>query len=140
MFSFLVLQLLQSMALSDHPRGEFISPKMNREFRVEAYPNFIPFIDRKKLSSHPYVSFRFVNLLVRLFTYMPNKITDCWNVAILQIFAPVCHLGHWWLWLINTTKRKCQILDPLHKKAPSDERKDINKFTVSCLCLLYFNR
>ncbi|RYR53918.1 hypothetical protein Ahy_A06g029154 isoform D [Arachis hypogaea] len=46
-----------------------------------------------------------------------------------QIFARVCHSGHWWLWLINTTKRKCQILDPLHKKAPSDERKDINKFT-----------
>ncbi|RYR33869.1 hypothetical protein Ahy_A10g048533 isoform A [Arachis hypogaea] len=88
-----------SMALSDHPRGEFISPKTNREFRVEAYPSFIHFIDRKKLSSHPY------------------------------IFAPVCHSGHWWLWLINTRMRKCQILDPLHKKAPSDERKDINKFT-----------
>ncbi|RYR65789.1 hypothetical protein Ahy_A03g011709 [Arachis hypogaea] len=88
-----------SMALSDHPWGEFISPKMKKEFRVEAYPSFIHFIDRKKLSSHPY------------------------------IFAPVCHSGHWWLWLINTTKRKCQILDPLHKKAPSDERKDINKFT-----------
>ncbi|RYR70809.1 hypothetical protein Ahy_A02g005114 [Arachis hypogaea] len=89
----------QSMALSDHPRGEFISPKTKKEFRVEAYPSFIHFIDRKKLSSHPY------------------------------IFAPICHSGHWWLWLINTTKRKCQILDPLHKKAPSDERKDINKFT-----------
>ncbi|RYQ83150.1 hypothetical protein Ahy_B10g101772 [Arachis hypogaea] len=89
----------QSMALSDHPKGEFISPKMKKEFRVEAYPSFIPFIDRKKLTSHPY------------------------------IFAPVCHSGHWWLWLINTTKRKCHILDPLHKKAPSDERKDINKFT-----------
>ncbi|QHO46713.1 uncharacterized protein DS421_6g189970 [Arachis hypogaea] len=89
----------QSMALSDHPRGEFISPKTKKEFKVEAYPSFIHFIDRKKLSSHPY------------------------------IFAPVCHSGHWWLWLINTTKRKCQILDPLHKKAPSDERKDINKFT-----------
>ncbi|RYR48727.1 hypothetical protein Ahy_A07g034804 [Arachis hypogaea] len=47
----------------------------------------------------------------------------------IVIFAPVCHSGHWWLWLINTTKRKCHILDPLHKKAPSDERKDINKFT-----------
>ncbi|QHO28396.1 uncharacterized protein DS421_7g216300 [Arachis hypogaea] len=88
-----------SMALSDHPRGEFISPKTNKEFRVEAYPSFIEFIDRKKLSSHPY------------------------------IFAPVCHSGHWWLWLINTRTQKCQILDPLHKKAPSDERKDINKFT-----------
>ncbi|RYR50804.1 hypothetical protein Ahy_A07g037419 [Arachis hypogaea] len=88
-----------SMALSDHPNGEFISPKTNREFRVEAYPNFIPFIDRKKLSSHPY------------------------------IFAPVCHSGHWRLWLINTRTRKCQILDPLHKKAPSPGRKQLNKFT-----------
>ncbi|RYR09973.1 hypothetical protein Ahy_B05g078417 [Arachis hypogaea] len=88
-----------SMALSDHPKGEFISPKTKKEFRVEAYPSFIPFIDRKKLTSHPY------------------------------IFVPVCHLGHWWLWLINTTKRKCHILDPLHKKAPSDERKQVNKFT-----------
>ncbi|QHO35066.1 uncharacterized protein DS421_9g272370 [Arachis hypogaea] len=88
-----------SMALSDHPNGEFISPKTNKEFRVEAYPNFIPFIDRKKLSSHPY------------------------------IFAPVCHTGHWWLWLINTRTRKCQILDPLHKKAPSPQRKQLNKST-----------
>ncbi|KAL4337351.1 hypothetical protein AHAS_Ahas12G0101500 [Arachis hypogaea] len=97
--SFLVSQFLQCMALSDHPNGEFISPKMKKEFRVEAYPSFIPFIDRKKLTSHPY------------------------------IFAPVCYSGHWWLWLINTRKRKCQILDPLHKKAPTDERKAINKFT-----------
>ncbi|RYQ85561.1 hypothetical protein Ahy_B10g105133 [Arachis hypogaea] len=87
------------MALSDHPNGEFVSPKTKKEFRVEAYPSFIPFIDRKKLTSHPY------------------------------IFAPVCHSGHWWLWLINTRKWKCHILDPLHKRAPSDERKDINKFT-----------
>ncbi|QHN75635.1 uncharacterized protein DS421_19g636940 [Arachis hypogaea] len=87
------------MALSDHPNGEFVSPKTEKEFRVEAYPSFIPFIDRKKLTSHPY------------------------------IFAPVCYAGHWWLWLINTRKRKCQILDPLHKKAPTDERKAINKFT-----------
>ncbi|RYR07978.1 hypothetical protein Ahy_B05g075485 isoform A [Arachis hypogaea] len=88
-----------SMALLDHPDGEFISLKTNKEFRVEDYPSFIPFIDRKKLTSH------------------------------LYIFAPVCHSGHWWLWVINTTKRKCHILDPLHKKAPSDERKQINKFT-----------
>ncbi|RYR64601.1 hypothetical protein Ahy_A03g010677 [Arachis hypogaea] len=87
------------MALSDHPNREFVSPKTEKEFRVEAYPSFIPFIDRKKLTSHPY------------------------------IFAPVCYAGHWWLWLINTRKRKCQILDPLHKKAPTDERKAINKFT-----------
>ncbi|RYR14650.1 hypothetical protein Ahy_B04g071310 [Arachis hypogaea] len=88
-----------SMALSNHPKGKFISPKTNKEFSVKDYPSFIRFIDRKKLTSHPY------------------------------IFAPVCHSGHWWLWLINTTKRKCHILDPLHKKAPSDERKQVNKFT-----------
>ncbi|KAL4328770.1 hypothetical protein AHAS_Ahas13G0233300 [Arachis hypogaea] len=71
--------VISSMALSDHPKGEFVSPKTKKEFRVEAYPSFIPFIDRKKLTSHRY--------------------------------------------------RKCHILDPLHKKAPSDERKQINKFT-----------
>ncbi|RYR03637.1 hypothetical protein Ahy_B06g082722 [Arachis hypogaea] len=43
-----------NMALSDHPNGEFISPKTNKEFRVEDYPSFIPFIDAKKLTSHPY--------------------------------------------------------------------------------------
>ncbi|KAL4307072.1 hypothetical protein AHAS_Ahas16G0241700 [Arachis hypogaea] len=36
-----------NMALSDHPNGEFISPKTNKEFRVEDYPSFIPFIDAK---------------------------------------------------------------------------------------------
>ncbi|RYR02213.1 hypothetical protein Ahy_B06g081025 [Arachis hypogaea] len=45
---------LWCMALSDHPKGEFVSPKTKKEFRVEAYPSFIPFIDRKKLTSHPY--------------------------------------------------------------------------------------
>ncbi|RYR65006.1 hypothetical protein Ahy_A03g011008 [Arachis hypogaea] len=88
-----------NMVLSDHPNGEFISPKTNKEFRVEDYPSFIPFIDAKKLTSHPY------------------------------IFAPVYYSGHWWLWLIDTTKRTCHILDPLHKKAPGGERKKVNKFT-----------
>ncbi|KAL4292989.1 hypothetical protein AHAS_Ahas18G0083200 [Arachis hypogaea] len=46
-----------------------------------------------------------------------------------RIFAPVCYSGHWWLWVIDTTKWRCRILDPLHKKAPSDERKQLNKFT-----------
>ncbi|KAL4275685.1 hypothetical protein AHAS_Ahas20G0131900 [Arachis hypogaea] len=45
------------------------------------------------------------------------------------IFVPVCYSGHWWLWVIDTTKRRCRILDPLHKKAPSNERKQLNKFT-----------
>ncbi|KAL4396708.1 hypothetical protein AHAS_Ahas01G0118900 [Arachis hypogaea] len=89
----------QNMAISKHPNGEFISPKTNKEFRVEDYPSFIPFIDAKKLTSHPY------------------------------IFAPVCHSDHWWLWVIDTRKRRFHILDPLHKKAPSDKRKQLNKFT-----------
>ncbi|QHO00271.1 uncharacterized protein DS421_13g405080 [Arachis hypogaea] len=43
-----------NMAVSKHPNGEFISPKTNKEFRVEDYPMFIPFIDAKKLTSHRY--------------------------------------------------------------------------------------
>ncbi|QHO01063.1 uncharacterized protein DS421_13g411730 [Arachis hypogaea] len=54
----------QSMALSDHPKGEFVSPKTKKEFRVEAYPSFIPFIDRKKLTSH-----RYGYVFSRLITY-----------------------------------------------------------------------
>ncbi|RYR05825.1 hypothetical protein Ahy_B06g085645 [Arachis hypogaea] len=42
------------MAIENHPNGEFVSPKTNKEFRVEDYPIFIPFIDAKKLTSHPY--------------------------------------------------------------------------------------
>ncbi|RYQ94453.1 hypothetical protein Ahy_B08g089361 [Arachis hypogaea] len=39
-----------NMAISKHPNGEFISPKTNKEFRVEDYPMFIPFIDAKKIN------------------------------------------------------------------------------------------
>ncbi|QHO08942.1 uncharacterized protein DS421_14g477010 [Arachis hypogaea] len=80
-----------SMAVSKHPNGEFISPKTNKEFKVEDYPMFIPFIDGKKLALYRYVS-------------------------------------HWWLWVIDTTKGRFYILDLLHKKAPSDGRKQLNKF------------
>ncbi|XP_020961085.1 uncharacterized protein LOC107648029 [Arachis ipaensis] len=48
-----------------------------------------------------------------------------------EIFAPVCYSGHWWLWVIDTTKWRFYILDPLHKKAPRNERKKLNKFTIS---------
>ncbi|RYQ83563.1 hypothetical protein Ahy_B10g102296 [Arachis hypogaea] len=43
-----------SMAVSKQPNGEFISPKTNKEFKVEDYPMFIPFIDGKKLALHRY--------------------------------------------------------------------------------------
>ncbi|RYQ86925.1 hypothetical protein Ahy_B10g106530 [Arachis hypogaea] len=88
------------MAVSKHPNGEFISPKTNKKFKVEDYPMFIPFIDGKKLALHRY------------------------------IFAPVCYSGHWWLWVIDTKKGRFYILDPLNKKAPSDGRKQLNKFTI----------
>ncbi|QHO11956.1 uncharacterized protein DS421_15g502740 [Arachis hypogaea] len=81
----------ESMAVLKHPNGEFISPKTNKEFKVEDYPMFIHFIDGKKIN-----------------------------------FASICH---WWLWVIDTTKGRFYILDPLHKKAPSDGRKQLNKFT-----------
>ncbi|RYR57434.1 hypothetical protein Ahy_A05g023168 [Arachis hypogaea] len=57
--SFGVSQLLQNMAIENHPNGEFLQPKTNKPFRVEDYPMFIPFLDLKKLASHPYISFRF---------------------------------------------------------------------------------
>ncbi|KAL4371118.1 hypothetical protein AHAS_Ahas06G0133800 [Arachis hypogaea] len=88
-----------NMAISKHSNGKFISPKTNKKFRMEDYPSFIPFIDAKKLTSH------------------------------LYIFAPVCYSDHWWLWVIDTRKQRFHILDPLHKKAPSDKRKQLNKFT-----------
>ncbi|RYR61685.1 hypothetical protein Ahy_A04g018890 [Arachis hypogaea] len=48
--------------------------KSKEPFNVEDYPMFIPFLNRKKLASHPY------------------------------IFAPVCYSEHWWMsgcaWLI----------------------------------------
>ncbi|RYR49493.1 hypothetical protein Ahy_A07g036004 [Arachis hypogaea] len=96
--SFVISQLLHNMAIAKHPKGELISPKTNKEFRVEDYPMFISFIDAKKLTSHRY------------------------------IFAPVCHSNYWWLWLIDTRKWRFYIIDPYHTKCPADERKDLNKF------------
>ncbi|XP_072092776.1 uncharacterized protein [Arachis hypogaea] len=40
-----------NMAIAKHPKGEFISAKINKEFRVKDYPMFIPFIDAKELTS-----------------------------------------------------------------------------------------
>ncbi|RYR11988.1 hypothetical protein Ahy_B04g069498 [Arachis hypogaea] len=58
-----------NMAIGNHPNGEFLQPKTKKSFRVEDYPMFIPFLDLKKIASHPY------------------------------IFAPVCYSDHWWLWV-----------------------------------------
>ncbi|RYR50981.1 hypothetical protein Ahy_A06g026044 [Arachis hypogaea] len=87
-----------NMAVENHPNGEFLQPKTNKPFKVEDYPMFIPFLDLKKLASHPY------------------------------IFAPVCYSNHWWLWVADARKRKFYILDPYHKTCPSDARMNLNKF------------
>ncbi|XP_057734343.1 uncharacterized protein LOC130949711 [Arachis stenosperma] len=44
-----------NMAIENHPDGEFLQPKSKKPFNVEDYPMFIPFLNRKKLASHPYV-------------------------------------------------------------------------------------
>ncbi|RYR38089.1 hypothetical protein Ahy_A09g043047 [Arachis hypogaea] len=43
-----------NMAIRNHPPGEFLQSKSKKPFRVEDYPMFIPFLDRKKIASHPY--------------------------------------------------------------------------------------
>ncbi|RYQ93090.1 hypothetical protein Ahy_B09g099351 [Arachis hypogaea] len=43
-----------NMTIENHPSGEFLQPKSKEPFMVEDYPMFIPFLDLKKLSSHPY--------------------------------------------------------------------------------------
>ncbi|RYR28711.1 hypothetical protein Ahy_B01g052864 isoform A [Arachis hypogaea] len=85
-------------------KGVFLRPKINKPFRVEDYPMFIPFLDLKKLASHRY------------------------------IFAPIFHSQHWWLWLADTRKRKFYILDPYHTRSPSDERTALNTFIGYSIC------
>ncbi|RYR09430.1 hypothetical protein Ahy_B05g077749 [Arachis hypogaea] len=44
-----------NMAIGNHPGGEFLQPESKKPFMVEDYPMFIPFLDLKKLASHPYL-------------------------------------------------------------------------------------
>ncbi|RYQ96593.1 hypothetical protein Ahy_B08g092409 [Arachis hypogaea] len=75
---------------------------------IEDYKIFIPFLDLKKLASHPY------------------------------IFAPVCYTEHWWIWVADVRKKNFFILDSYHKKCPSESRMKLNKFVVSYFyCLGY---
>ncbi|RYR31625.1 hypothetical protein Ahy_B01g056466 isoform B [Arachis hypogaea] len=92
--------ILSKIHFASLKAGVFLQPKTNKPFRVEDYPMFMPFLDLKKLASHPY------------------------------IFAPVCYSNHWWLWVADARKKKFVILDPYHKTCPSDERMNINKFIV----------
>ncbi|RYR13597.1 hypothetical protein Ahy_B04g070509 isoform B [Arachis hypogaea] len=86
------------MAIGNHVGGDFLQPKSKKQFMVEDYPMFIPFLDLKKLASHPY------------------------------IFAPVCYSEHWWIWVADVRKRNFYILDLYHKMCPSKERMKLNKF------------
>ncbi|RYQ96667.1 hypothetical protein Ahy_B08g092509 [Arachis hypogaea] len=93
-----LLPNIVNMAIGNHPNGELLQPKSKKLFNVEDYPIFIPFLDRKKLASHPY------------------------------IFAPVCYSNHWWMWVDVLRKKKFYILDPYHKTCPSKDRMKLNKF------------
>ncbi|RYQ85374.1 hypothetical protein Ahy_B10g104926 [Arachis hypogaea] len=92
--------MLQNMAIGNHNGGEFLHVKSKKPFDIEDYKMFIPFLDLKKLASHPY------------------------------IFAPVCYGEHWWIWMADVRKKKFCILDPYHKKCPSPDRLKLNKFVV----------
>ncbi|RYQ98480.1 hypothetical protein Ahy_B07g086195 [Arachis hypogaea] len=44
-----------NMAIENHEGGEFLQPKTKKPFNIEDYKMFIPYLDLKKLASHPYV-------------------------------------------------------------------------------------
>ncbi|RYQ95914.1 hypothetical protein Ahy_B08g091298 [Arachis hypogaea] len=90
--------MLQNMVIGNHEGGEFLQPKTKKPFNIEDYKMFIPFLDLKKLASHPY------------------------------IFALVCYVEHWWLWMTDVRKKNFCILDPYHKTCPSKPRMKLNKF------------
>ncbi|RYR04434.1 hypothetical protein Ahy_B06g084158 isoform A [Arachis hypogaea] len=94
-----------NMAIGNHPGGEFLRPKSKKPFKVEDYPMFIPFLDRKNLASHPY------------------------------IFAHVSYSEHWWMWVADIRKKKFYILDPYHKTCPSKSKMKLNKFIVYIVIL-----
>ncbi|RYQ96148.1 hypothetical protein Ahy_B08g091708 [Arachis hypogaea] len=90
--------MLQNMAIGNHEGGECLQPKTKKPFKIEDYKRFIPFLDLKKLASYPY------------------------------IFAPVCYVEHWWMWVADVRKKKFYILDPYHKTYPFEPRIKLNKF------------
>ncbi|RYR21808.1 hypothetical protein Ahy_B03g067122 [Arachis hypogaea] len=54
LISFGVSQMLQNMTIGNYAGGEFLQPKSKKLFMIKDYPMFIPFLDLKKLASHPY--------------------------------------------------------------------------------------
>ncbi|RYQ83665.1 hypothetical protein Ahy_B10g102430 [Arachis hypogaea] len=78
-------------ALLSH-EGKFIHPKTNKPFQIKDYQDYIPFLDKKKLASHPFIFFR------------------------------VCYARYWWLWMADVEKKKFYVLDPLNKKSLLEER------------------
>ncbi|QHO34314.1 uncharacterized protein DS421_9g265880 [Arachis hypogaea] len=53
---------------------------------------------------------------------------------MLQIFALVCYLDHWWIWVADVRKRNFYILDPYHKTCPFEARMKLNKFVNEGIC------
>ncbi|RYR04591.1 hypothetical protein Ahy_B06g084365 [Arachis hypogaea] len=97
------------------PLNIVISCKTNKPFQIEDYKDYIPFLDKKKLASHPFV---------------PIKLKKLFSLAKLRIFVPVCYANHWWIWMTNVQKKKFYILDPYNKKSPSEAKTELNKFIV----------
>ncbi|RYQ83901.1 hypothetical protein Ahy_B10g102782 [Arachis hypogaea] len=68
---------------------------------------FIPYLDLKKLASHPF------------------------------IFAPTCYRKHWWIWMVDVKNKKFHVLNPYHKKCLSEIKMKLNIFVISFFCFLY---
>ncbi|RYR43460.1 hypothetical protein Ahy_A08g039869 [Arachis hypogaea] len=91
------------MVLRNHGGGEFLHLKNKKPFDIQGYKMFIPYLDMKKLASHPYP----------------------------YVFVLVCYEEHWWIWMTDVKKRKFHVIDPYHKTCPLKERMKLNRFVVS---------
>ncbi|RYR34697.1 hypothetical protein Ahy_A10g049691 [Arachis hypogaea] len=90
----------QNMALGKH-EGKFLhKKKIKKLFDVQGYRMFIPYLDLKKLESHPF------------------------------IFALTCYREHWWIWMVDVKNKKLRVLNPYHKKCPLEIRMKLNIFVI----------
>ncbi|RYR29493.1 hypothetical protein Ahy_B01g053898 [Arachis hypogaea] len=65
-----------NIAIGNNNGGKFLHAKNKKPFDIQDYKMFIPYLDLKKLASHP------------------------------SIFAPVCYGEHCWIWLADVRKKK----------------------------------
>ncbi|RYQ99280.1 hypothetical protein Ahy_B07g087185 [Arachis hypogaea] len=70
-----VIPILLNLALGNH-KGKFEQPKTDKPFDIQDYKMFIPYLDKKKLASHPF------------------------------IFAPICYADYWWIWMVDVKNKR----------------------------------